>query len=74
MIKKYLIFAYDDHYPDGGVCDFYKSVDSLDEAQEIAESLTFDNIDIVEHSTMKLIKSIDVYELNRQKAIKNGLR
>ena len=52
MPKKYVIFAFEDCYPAGGLGDLRdESFDTLEEAKIFAESLCFDNIQIVDRDT-----------------------
>ena len=32
--KRFLLFAYDTYYPNGGICDLIESFDTIDEAVE----------------------------------------
>jgi len=38
MLKRYLLFAYDDYYPSGGMNDFVSSFDSLDEIEDFIKT------------------------------------
>jgi hypothetical protein len=38
MYKRFLVFSYDDYYPNGGLSDVIKSFDDADEAVEYAKS------------------------------------
>ena len=59
MIKKYLLFSYAQYYPSGGIGDLRGSYDSIEEAEEMIETdrIYIDYWDIVEHKTMKIVKS-----------------
>ena len=41
-MKKYLVFVYDQDYPAGGINDFYKDFDSLEEAVALANKCITD--------------------------------
>lgn len=60
-MKKYLLFAGHEFYPDGGMEDFEGDYDSLDEIKEIVKNTfpekEYNWYQIVEYSTLKIIKS-----------------
>lgn len=59
MIKKYLLFAYGQYYPAGGMGDLHGTYDTIKEAKEIIEedSLYIEYWEIVEHKTMEIVES-----------------
>jgi hypothetical protein len=55
--KKYIIFAYYDDSPSGGLSDIYKDVDTIEEAKELIKSLWQDSIEIVDRDTWEIVYS-----------------
>ena len=56
MIKRYLVFAFDNYYPSGGWGDFASSFDTLEEAKGFAIYLgggRADMAEVVDSETMK---------------------
>lgn len=45
-MKNYLLFCYDDYYPNGGMTDLYEDFDKLDDAVSIAKTMSYDNVEI----------------------------
>ena len=54
-MKKYLLFGYEDFYPEGGVHDFVDSFDSIDEAKAYTDEDRKDRYQIVDRDTMKIL-------------------
>lgn len=53
MIKKYIVFAWDDHYPAGGLGDMRSSHETLEEARAVARRLEalHGNSEIIDRDT-----------------------
>ena len=52
---KYLIFEFSSHYPRGGMSDFVKAVETLEEALKYARGDTRDNVEIYNRDTLELV-------------------
>ncbi len=52
-MKKYIVFAYCDYYPCGGLGDMQGSFDTIKEARESVKGSYYDNIDIIDRDTWK---------------------
>ena len=61
-MKKYLLFYGLHYYPGGGMSDYYGDFDTIEEIDEfltqekLKNTYSWDWFDIIEHSTMKLVK------------------
>jgi hypothetical protein len=56
-MKKYVVFAYDEYYPGGGMTDLVGSFDDLDEAKGVKCSLgdDYDYIEVVDRDTWEVV-------------------
>lgn len=63
-IKKFIIFAYNDYYPNGGLDDMKDSFDTLKEAIAEAkkEYKSMDFIEIVDKDTWKIVIDLSYTE------------
>jgi len=72
LLKQFLVFKYDEHYPDGGWKDFKGSFDTSEEAMVSAKIETrddvtwdgWDHVDIIDTDTGELFWSIQ-YQCTR---------
>ena len=55
MLKRYLLFAFDNYYPSGGWSDFRGDFETLEEALEASKGVGLDVWDIVDSETKKVI-------------------
>lgn len=57
MLKKYLLFAFDNFYPSGGWSDFQGDFETLEEALKMGKEAgrAFDRWEIVDSETRKVI-------------------
>ena len=57
-MKRYMIFAYPDYYPSGGMHDFYISMDDREEAEKLCRSLMkgkYKNAHVADRDSEKVI-------------------
>ena len=52
---KYLIFEFDDYCPLGGMDDFVKAVETLEEAINYGRKLTSDNVEVYDRETLDMV-------------------
>ena len=55
ILKKYILFGYDQYYPNGGLTDIIDSYDSLAEATSIAKNESCDWWYIIDRDTWKVM-------------------
>jgi hypothetical protein len=54
-MKKYIYFAFHDHYPAGGLGDIKGSYDTLDEAKTAASAEYYDTREVVDRDTWEVV-------------------
>jgi len=66
--NKYLIFAFDRYYPHGGICDLWQVTTNLSElnVDELIEK--FDEVQIVDYSTLSVLYTHSFYEKTQSKS------
>ncbi len=57
-MKKYIVFAYDDYYPQGGLNDIHGSFETLEEAVEASSKIDSRHgiVEIVDRDTWEIIE------------------
>ncbi|HUV85208.1 MAG TPA: hypothetical protein VMV86_05815 [Methanosarcinales archaeon] len=72
MLKRYLLFAYDDYYPSGGMNDFVSSFDSLDEIEDFIKtrmSIKDWSYAEVGHQLSDQVNNITIYDQENNKHV-----
>lgn len=54
--KRFLVIAYDDYYPMGGLHDVKDSFDTKEEAVQFAETETYENVEVYDRIDDELIQ------------------
>jgi Txe/YoeB family toxin of Txe-Axe toxin-antitoxin module len=54
-MKKYIIFAYDDCYPIGGLHDIVEDYDSFEAAKKACKKLIYNYVEIVKRDTWEIV-------------------